>query len=235
MSDQEKLEAQAMEAQTPEKSLTQDEVNAVVGRAKREAAERARQQAEAEYQQKLEAMQSQAAAPNAPNPDVEYQRIAEQVRQELRQEQQAMQAELEERQLREHMSGVANTLESQLAKAKGTNEDYDQVMEGFDLTEFPQLAYLAHKLPNGGDIIVELARNPHKLASVVGMTEKSPNMAQKMLEQIGSSIAVNHNAKAEAAGQSTPAPLDRVTPSRVSGSSDEMNLSNLKGQSWLKG
>ena len=218
--------------QQEEKLLPQSQVNKLIAREKESAAMRARQQAEAEYQQKLEAISQQANAQqerNAQVPrDIDANAIYQQVQEKFNQE-------MQHKALLDEMTQVANTYHSKMAAGKDSYEDFDHVTGDFDAAAFPQLTYLVSGLDNAADVIYELAKNPQKLITLNSMVKEQPAMGQRELQKLARSISENRLAQSAAGGQATSAPLDRLNPSRVSGSNGKMTVSDLRNQPWLRG
>lgn len=216
------------QAPTP-RVFSQDEVNRLIGREKEQAALRARKEAEEEYARQLEATnQSQQKrneeVPRQVDADAIYQQVQERFNQEMQQ-----------KQLEQEINAVANNYLTKMANGKTAYSDFDEVTQGFDPQSFPQLVYLVSGLDNAADVVYELAKNPSKLVTINSLAKEAPKMAQSELVKIATSIKANQEAKAEAGSQQANAPLDRLQPSRVSGSNGKMTISDLRNQSWLKG
>jgi hypothetical protein len=221
-------ESPAQEAQ-PEKTLTQSEVNKLIGRAKAESAEKARRQLEQQYQLQLEQIETKQPQRNETesretDADAIYQQVQEKFNQEMQQ-----------RQLETEMSNVANQYVSKMDLAKGEYEDFSEVTQDFDATAFPQLVYLVAGIEHGGHVMYELAKNPLKLEALDSLARKSPKIAQRELQKLAASIATNRAAQQDASQQGTNAPLDRLTPGNVTGSNGKSTIKDLKSASWLRG
>lgn len=224
--------------QPEERTFSQADVNALVGREKQIAAQRARQEVEREYQQRAEQanaqkqMQSQQQeqqgmpqqGPSQAEADAIYQQVQERFNREM-----------QDRQFQQEMTNVANAYHSKMDYSRKAYEDFDEITKDFDPTAFPQLVYLVSGLENAGDIIYDLSKNPSKLATLDALAQRSPRMAQAELGRLSQSISQNSNAKQEADTYSTQAPLNPLQPSRVSGSNGKMSVNDLRSQSWLKG
>lgn len=212
-----------------EKMLSQSEVNKIVGRAKAEAEQKARRQAEEEFQRQMEAVnQGQQQRVAAGNQQVDADAIFQQV-------QERFNNEMQQRQMQQELSNVAQNYLAKIEQAKGNYEDFDEVTKDFDATAFPQLVYLVAGMENAGDVIYDLAKNPVKLAAIDRLAEKNPRQAHAELMKLAASISSNKQAQAEASGQEVNAPLDRLQPSRVSGSNGKPSIRDLRSQPWLRG
>lgn len=221
-----------------EKTFSQADVNALIGREKQIAAQRARQEVEREYQQRAEQanaqkqMQSQQQeqqgmpqqGPSQAEADAIYQQVQERFNREM-----------QDRQFQQEMTNVANAYHSKMDYGRKAYEDFDEITKDFDPTAFPQLVYLVSGLENAGDIIYDLSKNPSKLATLDALAQRSPRMAQAELGRLSNSISQNSNARQEADQYSTQAPLNPLQPSRVSGSNGKMSVNDLRSQPWLKG
>ena len=225
------------EMQQPEspRTFSQDDVNALVGREKQMAAARARQEVEREYQQRAEQAQmqqqqmqaQQQEAPHAPSQmdaDAIYQQVQERFNREM-----------QDRQFQEQMTNVANSYHSKMDVGRKAYGDFDEVTKDFDPTAFPQITYLVAGLENAGDIIYDLSKNPHKLATLDLLAQRSPQLAQAELRKLSQSISHNSDARQDAEQNTTLAPLNPLQPSRVSGSNGKMTVDDLRKQPWLRG
>lgn len=219
-----------------EKLLPQSQVNKLVAREKENAAARARQQAEEEFQARLAQMGLAQTQHNAATSrEVDAEAVYRQVQEKFNQEMERRRQEEESKRLEAEMSQVAERYISKVNAARESYEDFDDVVGEFDPTAFPQLTYLVSGVENAGDVVYELAKNPSKLVMLDRLAEKNPKQAQNELLKLSRSILENRQAINEASGQNVSAPLDRLNPSRVSGSNGKMNIRDLRNQPWLKG
>ena len=240
MDDQNLVGGAPPEMQQPEmseKTFTQADVNALVGREKQIAAQRARQEVEREHQQRAaqehqqmqmqaqqQEQQRQSNGPSEADADAIYQQVQERFNREM-----------QDRQFQQEMTNVANSYHAKMDYGRKAYGDFDEITKDFDPTAFPQLVYLVSGLENAGDIIYDLSKNPSKLATLDSLAQRSPRMAQAELGRLSQSISQNSNAKQEADQYSTQAPLNPLQPSRVSGSNGKMSVNDLRSQPWLKG
>jgi hypothetical protein len=215
-----------------EKLLPQSQVNAIVQHAKEKAALKARREAEEEYQRKIEALNSSIQNQGNRNENVSREIDADTIYQQV---QERFNQEMQQKQLEEHLSNSANQYLSKMNQGKEIYDDFDEVTKEFDPTSFPKLVYLISGIDNAADVIYELSKNSSKLVTLDILADKNPRKAHAELLNLSRSIAENNSARNEANSQSTPAPLDRLQPSRVSGSNGKMNTTDLRSQPWLKG
>lgn len=212
-----------------EKRFTQEEVNRLIGREKEQAALRAKREMEEAYAKQLEQTnmaqkQRNEEAPRQVDADAIYQQVQERFNQEMQQ-----------KQLEAEMSNVAQNYLSKMAQGKERYEDFNDITQNFDPQSFPQLVYLVAGLENAADVVYELAKNPSKLVTVNTLAKEAPKLAHSELVKISTSIKNNQQAQADAGQQQANAPLDRLQPSRVSGSNGKMTISDLRNQPWLRG
>jgi|WetSurMetagenome_2_1015567.scaffolds.fasta_scaffold24785_5 hypothetical protein len=224
--------ASAPAAVEQQKMLPQEEVNRIVAREKARAAESARREVEERYQRDLEALNAQRMAQEQRNAEVSREVDANTIYQQV---QERFNREMQERQLRTQMENVANSYLQKVEEAKKNYDDFDEVTKTFDPTKFPQLTYMLSGIQNAGDVLYELQKNPEKLGTIDHLASKSPDHAQILLLKLSQSIANNRQAQADAQTQQVSEPLDRLQPSRVSGSNGKMTISDLRNQPWLRG
>lgn len=214
-----------------EKMFSQAELNRIVGHEKAKA-HAAKRELEERYQREMQEIagkQQQQTERNAQVPrDVDADAIYQQV-------QERFNREMQERQLKSEMEKVANSYLSKMAEGKNAYEDFEDVTKDFDPTSFPQLTYLVSGMDNASDVIYDLAKNPLKLAALDRLAEKNPKQAQTELLKLSRSITENRKAQAESGSYNIAEPLDRLQPSRVSGSNGKPTIRDLRNQPWLRG
>lgn len=214
----------------PEKTLTQSQVNKIVQHEKAKAADAARRQAEEKHQRDLEMLQASARGVQqdqrneSVSRDVDVNTIYQQLQEKFNTER-----------LQNEMSQIANNYLAKMQKGPEAYDDFSDVTKDFDPTAFPQLVYLVAGLDNAADIIYDLSKNPMKLAALDRLAEKAPQKARAELLSLSASISQNKQAQADAESQQSEAPLDRLQPSRVSGSNGKMGIRDLRNQPWLRG
>ncbi len=212
--------------------FTQEQVNRMIGREKANAAERARREAEEKHQRELEALNAQRMQQQQRNAEVPRDVDTDAIYQQL---QERFNKDLQERQMKDQMTQVANNYLSRVAQGKNDYQDFDEVTKDFDPTAFPQLTFLLSGLDNASDILYELSKSPEKLALLDNLAVKSPRLAHSGLLKLSQSINTNKQAKADAQNQNVSEPLDRLQTSRVSGSNGKMSIRDLRNQPWLRG
>lgn len=212
-----------------EKMLSQSQVNKIVQHEKQKVAQSTKRELEERHQRELEALHAQQQQRNENVPrDVDANAIYQQVQERFNQE-------MQERQLKSEMERVANSYLSKMEQGKTAYDDFEEITKEFDPTAFPQLTYLVSGMENAADVIYDLSKNPLKLAGLDRLAEKNPRQAQTELLKLSRSITENRQAQSDENSQNVAAPLDRLQPSRVSGSNGKMGISDLRNQDWLRG
>ena len=214
---------------TPEQQAL---MNKVVAREKASAADKARREVEEKYQRDLEQLNAMRTQQEQTNAQVPRETSADAIYQQV---QERFNKEMQERQLKTQMEQVANNYLSKVAQGKAAYQDFDEITKDFDPTAFPQLTFLLSGIDNAGDVLYDLSKNPMKLAGIDRLAEKNPRQAQSELLKLAKSINDNKQAQADAQNQNVAEPLDRLNPSRVSGSNGKMSVKDLRNQSWLRG
>lgn len=222
----------ADENSSQEKMLTQTQVNKIVASEKARAADGARREAEEKYQRELEAIQrerSQQTQRNEEVPrDIDTDAISKQVLDRLHQD-------LHQQRIKDDVARVAQSYLSKVEQGKAAYEDFDEITQDFDPAAFPQLTYLLAGIDDTADVLYDLAKNPLKLAGLDRLAEKNPPQARNELLKLARSINDNKQAMSDAQSQNVANPLDRLQPSRVSGSNGKMSIQDLRKQPHLKG
>lgn len=216
----------------PERMVPQSEVDKLVVGVKREAAEKARREAEAEFSRQSNGNPHAQGIGGMPAIDVS--KIKEEVLDGLRSELEEKQRAAEEGERRRRASEFVATYESKLAEGKGRYDDFDEVVSQIDPKEFVDVILLAGQAEGTADIMYELARNPDKLARVASMAQRSQKQAQRMMAEIATSVKQNREAVDN--HQTTKQPLPKLTPSTAGTSTSELKTVNdFKKASWLRG
>lgn len=226
--------AQSSKPQEAEKLFTRDELAKIVAdqrnAAARETEERLRKQQETNAIQAAQQQRNQQV-PRDADADVIYQQVQERFNQDMQKKaeqerQQAIQSEWER---------AATSYMSKIASGKSQYSDFDEITKDFDPAAFPQLMYLISGIDNAADIVYDLSKNSLKLAGLDRLAERNPKQAQNELIKLAQSAAANRQAQVDAESQATNPPLDRLQPSKVSGSNGQMSVRDLRSQPWLRG
>ncbi len=218
------------------KMLTQDQVNKIVAHEKMKAAESAKKEVEQRYQRDLEALNSQREQHVASTSrDIDANAIYQQVQERFNRDQAKRREELEQQQLKQKMTEVANSYLQKISQGKTAYEDFEEVTKDFDPTAFPQLTFLLSAIDNAAEVLYDISKNPMKLAGLDRLAERNPRQAQNELMKLSKSIMDNRQAQTDAQGQNVSEPLNRLQPSRVSGSNGNLSVTDLRKQPWLRG
>lgn len=215
-----------------EKMFTRDELAKIANAQTAKAVQQARKEAEEKYQRDLEAMNASRQQQEKRNEEVPRDVDADTIYQQV---QERFNKEMQENQLKQQMTEVANKYLANVAKGRTAYDDFDEVTKDFDPTAFPQLTFLLSGIENAGDVLYDLSKNPLKLAGLDRLAEKNPRQAQNELLKLAKSITDNRQAQDDAKQQQVAEPLDRLSPSRVSGSNGKQTIRDLRGQDWLRG
>lgn len=233
MTDELAMNVEVPNAQTPQ-SLSVEQVNKIVQREKAAAAEKARQEAQAQFQQEIAQLKSQSSSMGGITQSVDADKIYEQVYSRIQQEQQAKLQQEQQAAYDREIDTLTNTYLSKMAQGKQAYEDFDAVTAAFEPQAFPHVVVLASQLENTADVMYDLSKNPQKLVMIAGLAERSPQMAKQQLMRLSESIKQNQTAKSQ--NVDVPAPLSSVRPSANAGSDGGGNrVRDFKNQSWLRG
>lgn len=216
----------------PEKTLTQSQVNEIVGREKAKAAQIAKREAEMAHQRELEAINARAQQQTQRNAEVPRDVDANAMYQQLIER---FNADMLQKQHEAEMSRVANSYMTKMQSGSQLYDDFNDVTADFDPTAFPQLTYLLAGIDNAADVLYDLAKNPMKLSALDNLAVKNPRTAQAELLKLANSITENKKALNEANGQEVEPPLDHLRSSRVSGSNGKQTIRDMRNQPWLRG
>lgn len=224
------------QAPVADKVFTRDQVAKIVNAEKSKAADATRRELEQKHQRDLEQLNASRNSGNADtsqtgDADAMYQRVQERFNQKMQEDKQHE----EQERMRAHVATVADNYLSKVSQGKSAYDDFDEVTKDFDPAAFPQLTYLLSGIDNAHEVLYDISKNPLKIAGLDRLAEKNPRQAQAELMKLSQSITANKQAQADAQDQNTAEPLDRLSPSRVSGSNGKMSISDLQKQPWLKG
>lgn len=212
-----------------EKTFTQSELNKIVQHRAAKAADTARRQAQEEFQRDSQNSAHSSAAPIDEN--AVYQKVVER----LNAESQAFEKQREQEQINNYVDTAYNSYLSKVKRGADSYDDFHETTKLYDPKAYPHLTILMSETENPEDILYEMMKNPQKLVELDGHARTNPNLARHRLSQISTSITQNKDAKANAESQGISAPLDRLQPSRISGSSDKMSVQDYMNQPWNRG
>lgn len=216
-----------------QKMVPQDDVNRIVAREKAAALEKGRREAELAYQQKLEAINTQRNA--GASREVDADALYQQVKSKLEADREAEKAEREHELRYQQANHIASKYAEKINLARSKYDDFDQTISTFDPGVYTNVACLLADMPNGGDVLYELQKNPEKLANVDYLSNRNPEHAKVVLNKLAMSIQQNQEAMSNSPYDSISKPLDRLSNSRVAGDNGKKTLSDLRKMPWARG
>ena len=213
-------------------TLTQSKVNELIGRTKQAAYIKAKreimQELEKEAQQQA-TQQNAAQNAQAPNSQIDIEKLQAQIHDNLLKEMQAEQERLLAEQQAQQMNQIANDYYTKMAKGREMYDDFDEIMKDFDPRDFKHLVLLATQMDNTVDILRELSINPTRLSDIDSLAIKSPALARRELEKLNKSIVANKDAAAS--NRQVAEPLSRMKPSSgASADGGAMTLRDMKSK-----
>lgn len=227
------VEIEEVEVVATPKMLTQDQVNALIGREKKEAAERARREEAAKYEAELQKLRGTSGSQSMGGiPQTNFEDLYSQIEQRLIQKAQEQQQEIERQARESELKRIADNYFDKMATGAEAFEDFNEVMSDFRPDAFPEVVYLVSEMDNVPQIMYELAKNPSKLATIYSLAKADPNQAKRALRKLSDSIAINEQAQEEYVP--TNPPLAKPKPSSVSTEKGYSSVKDFKNASWLK-
>lgn len=217
-----------------QQNLTVEQVNKIVQREKAAAADKARQEAQAQFQQELSQYQAQQKSMGGMTQIAEQEKIKDEIYARIQKEKaEELQSEQQAAYDRE-INALTDNYLSKMANGKQLYEDFETVTATFEPQAFPHVVVLASQLDNTADVMYDLSKNPQKLVTIAGLAERSPNMAREQLKRLSDSIKQNQQAKSQ--NVDAPSPLNAVKPSANAGSDGGgKTVRDLRKQPWLRG
>lgn len=190
-------------AEHAEKTLTQSEVNELVGRIKRETADKAKREALQEMQQNS---MSSAPSANMGNSFPAQQQNMGGIPQNFSPEQvNQIMHQIDQQKT------VAQFVQK-MEQGKSKYPDFDEKVAKLNLQNYPHLVQWTNGLDNTADVIYDIASNPEKFSHVITLSVVSPHMAIDKLHSLSGTIKQNEAAKNAPV---PPEPLDQIKPSTV--------------------
>lgn len=222
-------------APTPtQQSLSVEQVNKIVQREKAAAAEKARQEAQAQFESEIAALKAQQKSMGGMTQPIDAEKIYEQVYSRFQQEQAAKEQQAQQAAYDREIDALTNTYLSKMAQGREAYDDFETVTAAFEPQAFPHVVVLASQLDNTADVMYDLSKNPQKLVMIAGLAERSPQMAKEQLRRLSDSIKQNQTAKSQAVD--APSPLTSVRPSaNAGGDSGGKNVRDFRKMPWLRG
>lgn len=188
-----------------ERTFRQSEVNDLIGKVRREEAEKASrlrveqpQYAEQKYGQQQHLSES------------EIKRLASE---EIQKQREAWQAETQSKYEQDNAARIVKNFWDKVAGGKDKFDDYEQVTGNIKLARFPNVVQLlSEHVDNADEVLYELGKNRGKMASLESLSQLSPEDAIDEVNRLARSIKENVAARNVRKPNS---PLSQQRPSTV--------------------
>lgn len=226
------IQVEDVEVISTPKMLTQDQVNALIGREKKEAAERARREEALKYEAELQKLRGASTQSMGGMQQTNFEDLYSQIEQRLIQKAQEQQQEMDRQAREAELKRIADNYFDKMATGAEAFEDFNEVMSEFRPDAFPEVVYLVSEMDNVPQVMYELAKNPSKLATIYSLAKADPHQAKRALKKLSDSIMVNEQAQEEYVA--TNPPLSKPKPSSVGGDKGYSSIKDFKNASWLK-
>ena len=207
-----------------ERTFKQSEVNELIGRVKREAAEKTSrlyaeqpQYAEQKYGNQQPAQQSAG---------VDEERVRRLAVEEFSRQRDSYMAEYQAQSEQAQAQKIVQNFYDKIAPGKEKYEDFEKVTGDLALQDYPNVVQLlAEHADNAPDVLYELAKDRGKLMDFQIKCEKFPRDAVREFKRLAESIKANE----QAVKTRTPnEPLSQLRPSNVSTASGPLTMADLK-------
>lgn len=194
-----------------ERLFTQQEVNDLVGRNKREAVERFQRQQMAKLSQNQDGSSQDGHQNASYGSSDEIRRIAAEESQRLMDK---STADAQRNAQMESANRIATEFFTKLGTGKEKYQDFEKVMSDVEFQAIPHVVELANMTDNTADLMYELAKNPSKIANIQQLIAISPKLAYAEMQKLSQSIKDNESA----ANVKLPnSPLSQLRPSSNTG------------------
>lgn len=217
-------------APVQEPMLPQSKVNELVANAKLVSAKKAREEAEMQYRQQMQAQQSQQmggmqqqAQPQAQQPD-----FGAMIEEKLAEKQR----EISEFEQRRQMEELAKDYMEKMAHGETLHPDFKEVTGKYDPAKFYEVTIMAAQMPNTADVMYELNKNPMKLTHLKQLAGIDYNMALAEIQKLSESIT--RNEEAQNSNVKSPSPLSRPRASIAGTDGGKKNIRDLRKMDYLK-
>lgn len=209
--------------QPQEKLLKQSEVNDLVGKVRKEAAEKARRDALLELQKQYDTQsngyQQQGSVDYSNNP----QALLQEAKRQMALEQQ------------QHVNQqVAYDFNDKLQSHSKSNPEFYKIVQELDIGSLPMpIVGILNTVDNIGEVLQDLhERSPEKFFGLVDTIARSPEIGRRRLNNIAADIKAN---KAASQVKQAPAPLSQIKPSITTTDNGSMTIRDYKKADWLRG
>lgn len=211
-----------------EKMIPQSHVNKLIGREKQQAREQARREIEAELrarQQNNGVQQDQQQGFEGMTPD----QIAQVIEQRVEQRQAQKNAY-------ETGKRIADEFSAKVQAEMASDPEFADLYyeSGIENNQnFAPIILEVNKLPNTGEVLKEILKNPSKMANVLQLMHSgTPFLAQRELARFSQSLEQNKQALKQ---ERAPAPLSQVKPSNSGiGDGSSMSVADMRKNLFSK-
>lgn len=212
MMEQEQIQTNAQPQVQPqeERVFKQSELNEIVGRVRRETAER--------FQNQGQAQQSSGISAD------EVRRLAAE---ELERQRSKWMEEQENSRVKADVQRIVNAYQSKTAGIEQKYTDFADVAQGLDMSRYPSVVkMLADNVDNASDVLYELAKSRSKLAILESAYQLNPDDAIYDITKLSKSIKTHQEASSVKQAQS---PLSQQRPSSGMGES-QVDMKSLRAK-----
>lgn len=207
------VETPAPAQQAPEKTLTQSEVNELIGRVKSQERARVAQ---------VQPVQSSMGGMQQLSPD----EIKEMIREETGKAAQMMAAH-------QNAHRVAQDFAGKIIAARNTHPDLEQKLNNVDLEKMADVIALANNTDNTADVMKDLLDNPTKISTFMGLYRDGlGHLAPLEMAKLSHSIKTNQKGMAQ---PKPPAPLGQIEHSAIGTDDSPMTIDDYRAADWLRG
>jgi hypothetical protein len=186
-----------------ERTLSQSQVNELIGRAKHDAVESFKRQ-QSQNTERQASNQSQSSGVSEDH----YRKIAAEEAQRLRDQ---WVADAQGRSEQENAQRIVENFYSKTSAGKEKYEDFDAITGDIELARFPNVVQLlSEHIDNSHDVLYELGKDRLKMAQLEQLSMMSPKDAIVQARRMAESIKDNESASRV---RSPNAPLSQQRPS----------------------
>jgi hypothetical protein len=187
-----------------EKLVPQSQVNELIGGAKAAAADKARRETEAQYQNKITELEDRIKA-SAP---VDEDAIIAKLEARRAEQEEQKQKAIEVAEIDKQTDEIRIKYKSKLDAAHDISPDFDGLMRTFPHGNHPALVMGTVDMPNTAQVMLELARNPSRAFTLQKMSHDNWDGCMMELKKISEALLVK-----ESVGKGkVSAPLSRLEP-----------------------
>lgn len=211
-------------SQKSENFLPQSQVDHIVGKARKDAYAKAKQDALNEYQRgnQQHTQSSQSPSSMGGMEQLTPERIEQMI------------TDATDKRAREsYATKVATDFLGKMEAGKTKYADFEDTVNALNLPMAPEIVDWANGLDNTADVVYEIAKNPTKFTTILNLARGGfGQLAQRELQKLSTSIKQNESATDQA--KSVNEPLSKITPSTVGTDNGKMTVKDLRRQTWLR-